>query len=607
MKKHLLIILILLISLIAIPGVFAKTGNIKLLAVYTGKDMGGSVADLKLELKPGTGRVFIETIPLAQIDTQMSTRFAKETACKFSSKDCNKYDFFYTIKSEASIIGGPSAGAAVSTLTVALLEGLTVDKSLAITGTINSGELIGPIGSVKQKIDAAKKSGLKTVIIPSVQHKVTEKNKTIDLVEYGKSNNVLVLPASTLSEAVEKATGIKFEEKTNQIIEDINYKKTMKTVATQLCSRSQNLANQVDTFKLKDFKVIDSDFIKQRKKAEDLIERSKNATIDGKDYSSASYCFGANIITNTLLFKLQNLSPTQTKIVEKQLDIKINRIDTQLQSTSKKSITDLQTYMIVKERLLEAKKALEGNNTYSDLAYVSERIASAESWSIFFDQTGTKYNLDKKELKASCELKLKEVDERVMYLNYFFNNVLIEITKNLQDAHTYYKNEEYELCLFKASKTEAEANVVVGLLGVEQSNIDAFLKMKIVASKKEIAKQIDNEIFPILAYSYYEYADRLQNESIFSSILYAEYALSLSNIDIYLSKERKAPVKITKKINWNRLTSIKYWYLVIFVWGLILGYLYRYAIKRERKLRASSYPTTVFRSRTKKSKLKFKK
>ena len=133
---YIFIILIILISLLLIlPSVSAQhpmKGHMKLLAVNEGGKNGaddtdgivqhGSIADLYLEIKPGLGSVYIDTFPLTKMDTQLSTRFAKEVACKFLNKDCTKYDFFYTIKADSSIIGGPSAGAALAMLTVALLD-----------------------------------------------------------------------------------------------------------------------------------------------------------------------------------------------------------------------------------------------------------------------------------------------------------------------------------------------------------------------------------------------------------------------------------------------------------------------------------------------------
>ena len=79
MKKLFLILLgILLLSGI----VSAQRGHMTLLAV---KDINGeligSSADLYLEIESGRGRVFMETRPLTKLDTQFSTRFAKDIAC----------------------------------------------------------------------------------------------------------------------------------------------------------------------------------------------------------------------------------------------------------------------------------------------------------------------------------------------------------------------------------------------------------------------------------------------------------------------------------------------------------------------------------------------
>src|SRR3989339_1643051 len=116
---------VLSVLIVLLPAVNAKEGHMKLLAV-TETDNGykGGIADLYLEIKPGSGRVFLETFPLTKIDTQISTRFAKEIACDFADIDCSRYDFFYTITADSSIIGGPSAGAAISALTFSLIKGV---------------------------------------------------------------------------------------------------------------------------------------------------------------------------------------------------------------------------------------------------------------------------------------------------------------------------------------------------------------------------------------------------------------------------------------------------------------------------------------------------
>jgi len=146
---------------------YAQSGHMKLLAVSDTQDGEvGGIADLYLEINSGTGRVFLETFPLTKVDTQISTRLAKEIACDFADIDCSKYDFFYTITADSPIIAGPSAGAAITILTFSLIKNVDFKEDVAITGTINSGGLVGPVGGLKAKIEAASKDGIKKALIP---------------------------------------------------------------------------------------------------------------------------------------------------------------------------------------------------------------------------------------------------------------------------------------------------------------------------------------------------------------------------------------------------------------------------------------------------------
>ncbi|MDO8095097.1 MAG: hypothetical protein Q6360_16590, partial [Candidatus Brocadiales bacterium] len=116
MNWKLLLFFVVAVSLISVA--YAQTGHMKLLAVSETKEgYSGITADLYLKVEPGSGKVFIESFPLTKMDTQISTRFAKETACYELEMDCDKYDFFYTVNADTALIGGPSAGAAAAVLT----------------------------------------------------------------------------------------------------------------------------------------------------------------------------------------------------------------------------------------------------------------------------------------------------------------------------------------------------------------------------------------------------------------------------------------------------------------------------------------------------------
>ncbi len=157
-----------LLFLILMPVIFAETeGQIPLLALLTKeKTDAGLIAKLDLKIIEGNEKVFLQTFPMTQVSTQVSMRFAQQIACNELELNCSGKDFLYTITAVPGIIGGPSAGAAGAVLTTALLMNETINQEIAITGTINSGGLVGPVGGIREKIQAAAKNGIQEVLIP---------------------------------------------------------------------------------------------------------------------------------------------------------------------------------------------------------------------------------------------------------------------------------------------------------------------------------------------------------------------------------------------------------------------------------------------------------
>ncbi len=127
----------------------------------------GVVTTLKVETKPGEGRVLVNINQLLfWIDTQDSIRTAKEVAENVTGIDTSNVDIIYEIETNASIIEGPSAGAAMTIATIAALENKTINQSVMMTGTINHDGTIGPVGGIVAKAKASKDVGATLFLVP---------------------------------------------------------------------------------------------------------------------------------------------------------------------------------------------------------------------------------------------------------------------------------------------------------------------------------------------------------------------------------------------------------------------------------------------------------
>ncbi|MEM5829944.1 MAG: S16 family serine protease [Candidatus Aenigmatarchaeota archaeon] len=135
----------------------------------------GAVTKLIVEIKNGTGKVLVNIENLLfWVDTQNSIRTAKNLAEKITKINTSNLDIIYTIEVNASLVGGPSAGAAITIATIAALTQKQVNKDVVITGTIDENGNIGEVGGIKEKCKAAKDYGAKICLVPKGQSKEIE-------------------------------------------------------------------------------------------------------------------------------------------------------------------------------------------------------------------------------------------------------------------------------------------------------------------------------------------------------------------------------------------------------------------------------------------------
>ncbi|MCK4670572.1 MAG: hypothetical protein KAT43_05195 [Nanoarchaeota archaeon] len=612
------ILLFFVLFLLILPLISAEK-HMKLLAVEEGVNgTKGNLADLYLKTVDGTGNVYVATFPLTRIDTQISARYAKDVACEKIDHDC-QLDFLYTLKSKSNLIGGPSAGAAIAILTIAELHDLELDEKVAVTGTINSGGLIGPVGSLMKKIEAAKNGNLTTVLIAKgtryVVNKTTKEykelkkiknkdfpissllnktGKSIDLIEYGKELNITVVEVSRLDEALSYFTNEPYEQELASLEIDPEYEKTMLILAHALCNRSRILRTVIGN----------KEKVRGNK---EIIESAENTTAEayrlieeGNYYSAASFCFGTNIKYRTILYK----DLKQEDFLDEANEI----AKIVLTGNNYQSLRNLQTYIIVKQRLSErdqlVEEAIELFNQYekgkakledaqSMLAFARERLHSALAWSTFFKIGEKDEGISREAMKETCSKKLDEAQERFQYATIYYPIKQEETEKEIDRAIKNAQEGDYELCIARATKAKAESDVILSVIGVKKEQLPITIKEKLAVAQNEIATQTS---FPIVAYSYYQYANSLfKEEEYYSALLYAEYALEMSNLDVYF---KKPSLKLTK------VKSKDLYSLLIFILGFIAGLVLYQTISSIRKEPKKTKKKPGKKSKKRKSKRK---
>ena len=575
----------LAILLLATSSFAQEQYTLKLLAVQENADgsLSGSGADLYLELKEGTGRVFLDTFPVPKMDTQISTRFAKEIACHQYNLPCDRYDFIYTIKAQTNIIGGPSAGAAIAALTTIAVMDLEYDsETTAITGTINSGGIIGPVGGTKEKIEAASQLGLSKVLIakgtvPTSRSQNESSNETgeyFNLTRYGAENlSLQVIEVSDLDEVIFHLTGRDLNHKQVEIEENPEYTAIMADLRDLLCLRVE----KIETELYKEGIQINESIVKR---VEEQKAKSDNATLQEDYYSAASYCFTASIALRSHYYNQKKPSLPLLWGRFLQLEQDVASLEKNLSLQKIETIADLQTLIIVKERLDDVKEQISkfrelpadaGNKkeeAYGILSYSEERYFSAVAWTQFFSMSGKVLQLDQEHIRQSCVQKILEAEERQQYIALFIgDHNLGAITTKIFAAKEASQKNEHELCLMKAIQAKGDANAVLSTLGLRQDELAPVLDSKITAVKRVLAENTAEGKFPILGYSYFQYANSLKEQDPVNALFYLEYALEMSDLSIYFPEEKNFLENFPQQFSLDRT------WLEGFVIGVILAIL----------------------------------
>ena len=166
-------------------------------------DVGGELLTIEAAMMPGKGRMTV-TGNLRDVMKESilaAASYVRMRAVVFGIKPplFDKRDIHVHVPEGATPKDGPSAGVAMATAIVSVMTGIPVRRDLAMTGEITLRGRVWPIAGLKEKLLAALRGGIKTVLIPEENAK--------DLVEIADSikSGLEIVPVSRMDEVLARA------------------------------------------------------------------------------------------------------------------------------------------------------------------------------------------------------------------------------------------------------------------------------------------------------------------------------------------------------------------------------------------------------------------
>jgi ATP-dependent Lon protease len=177
-----------------------------LVGVVTGlawTEVGGELLSIESIMVPGRGKMTItgKLGDVMQESIQAAKSYVQSRAHTFGIRPTlfNQRDIHVHVPEGATPKDGPSAGVGMTTSIVSVLTGIPVRKEVAMTGEVTLRGRVLAIGGLKEKLLAALRGGIKTVLIPQENEK--DLADIPDVVKKGLE----IVPVSTVDEVLERA------------------------------------------------------------------------------------------------------------------------------------------------------------------------------------------------------------------------------------------------------------------------------------------------------------------------------------------------------------------------------------------------------------------
>ncbi len=166
-------------------------------------DVGGELLTIEGVMMPGKGRMTVtgNLRDVMKESISAAASYVRSRAVAFGVEPplFDRRDIHVHVPEGATPKDGPSAGVAMATAIVSVMTGIPVRRDLAMTGEITLRGRVLPIGGLKEKLLAAARGGIKTVLIPD------ENAKDLSEISDAIKGGLEIIPVARMDEVIAKA------------------------------------------------------------------------------------------------------------------------------------------------------------------------------------------------------------------------------------------------------------------------------------------------------------------------------------------------------------------------------------------------------------------
>jgi len=166
-------------------------------------EVGGELLTIEGVMMPGKGRMTVtgNLRDVMKESISAAASYVRSRAIDFGIEPpfFDRRDIHVHVPEGATPKDGPSAGVAMATVIVSTFTGIPIRRDIAMTGEITLRGRVLPIGGLKEKLLAAMRGGLKTVLIPE------ENAKDLADIPASVKNALEIVPVSRMEEVLQHA------------------------------------------------------------------------------------------------------------------------------------------------------------------------------------------------------------------------------------------------------------------------------------------------------------------------------------------------------------------------------------------------------------------